>query len=209
MIIKHKDYKRIFETIYSVIKHDTKDVTKSCIQFSMIGAMMLQHHYKLDAKVCMGLAVYYLDDKSVFCYGEREGDLINLSKKNFHAWIIVNDTWIIDFTSPLFPLKAEKEFASNYPYPPTAFQKHLDSMTTIGDHTNKRGDFYLYFDEDFTRSVAERFAARPFNVDCARICVNWYKKPPFNMKKEFPIFDTKTGIMKLTRDRFRIVGNFE
>jgi len=211
--IKNKDYKRIFETIYSTIKRqDEIDITKSCINFSIIGAMILQKHYKLDAKICMGMASYCFDDMKCLTYGEQTKDQIKLSRNNFHAWIVVDnnhDGWIIDFSCPIFPLIIKKELNQEYKCPSTAFQRKISSMAQDGSELKKRGDFYLYHDLDMTKKVVEKFTSRPYNTDTVSVCLKWYKKPHLNMKKNIDFIDTKTGYGRLTKESFRIVGNFE
>ena len=99
-----EDYSRIFRTIYSVLLSENARIHNSCIWFSLIGAAILDEHYKLNPKVFMGIAAYMVDDstKSVLTFAEENGERLRCTETGFHSWIMANDV-IIDFTSPLFP----------------------------------------------------------------------------------------------------------
>jgi len=164
--------------------------------------------YKLNAKVQAGVAAYCLAEDFIFIYGAPVGEnSYGVFGDNLHAWIHV-DGWVIDFTAPLIPLKVRKESGYILNIPQTAFQRKTSEMALSGDALKKRGDFILAFDPVLTDRLVDKFLEAPFHTDLVQGCLDWYKKPPFKMKK-VTCYDTKLGASTMELKDCRVVGNFQ
>ncbi|MGX0975620.1 hypothetical protein ACSSVY_001330 [Roseovarius sp. MBR-51] len=54
MLIKLKEYERIFQIVSAVVESEGGDPAHSCIHYSLFGANILVDHFRLDAKVRCG-----------------------------------------------------------------------------------------------------------------------------------------------------------
>jgi hypothetical protein len=57
------DYQRIYQVIYNVIAAAEGRAHRACSFFTVVGATLLREHYKLEATISAGLAVYQLDSR--------------------------------------------------------------------------------------------------------------------------------------------------
>ena len=207
-LIPERDYKRIFNTIYSVLLSEDAKINKSCVYFSVIGSLILQTHYNINAKVYMGIATYMLEETNelVLAFAENNGEQLVCSENGFHSWIIANN-WVIDFTSPLFP-KMINERNKTFSCKSKMFQKSIDSMCCSADKLKVNGDFFLYNDPNYTKEMMDYYTNHIFNIDIANICCQWYRRPPLNMKKAIPISNAVGKIKKVPLKSFQVTGSW-
>jgi len=205
-LIPLEDYCRIFRTIYSVLLNENARTTHSCIWFSLIGAAILNEHYKLNPKVFMGIAAYMLDDssQSVLTFAEKDGDRLICSETGFHSWIKTNDV-IIDFTSPLFPTMIKAPDGKSL-CQPRMFQRDIETMATSPRELTVTGDFFLSADANLTNDLIDDFIAVPMNMDLLNICSSWYRRPPSEMPQMIGITDGRGAINNLYLQRFEVSG---
>jgi hypothetical protein len=206
--ISERDYKRIFSTIYSILLSEDAKINNSCIYFSIIGSLILQTHYKINAKVYMGIAAYMLQETEelVLAFAENKDENIFCSENGFHSWIVANDC-VIDFTAPLFP-KMIKERNRIFLCESKMFQKHLNLMCCSADKLKVNGDFFIRNDHEFTEEMIDHYTSYPVNIDLANICCEWYRRPPLNMKKAISISNAAGKIKKVPLKSFQITGHW-
>lgn len=174
MIIKLKDYERIFQIIAAVVESEEGNPAHSCIYFSLFAANILSDHFKLDAKVRCGLAVYHLgDDDEVLCFGEASDNGISGTEDGFHCWVQVDD-WLLDFMAPTFRDLLRTDFTSR----PKMFQKKLKDMAEHPNSMKKAGDFYFRHEQKVADTVLLPVCERLGVQDLAGLCSQWFAKSP-------------------------------
>ncbi len=203
-LIPLEDYCRIFQTIYSVLLNEKARIYHSCIWFSLIGAAILDEHYKLNPKVFMGIAAYMVDDssQSVLTFAEKNGDRLVCSESGFHSWIKANDV-IIDFTSPLFPTMIKSPDGKSL-CKSKMFQRNIETMVASPRELAVTGDFFMSPDAKLTNDLVDDFIAIPLNMDLLNICSNWYRRPPSEMPKKIGITDGRGSINNLHLQHFEV-----
>lgn len=206
-IISERDYKRIFETIYSVLSFDSKDINKECIKFNSIGAIILNTHHKLDAKLYAGKVIFKLNDAVHMAFGEIIEDKFKANNEHFHTWIGVDD-WIIDFTAPLHANIFKQNF-KDIDCKPYMFQATINQIYTDDDFlegNNRR--FYLGFDEKKYNEIINEAPSNLLFRDQTELCYKWYKKYPSAIKKYLLVEDENKKEIKIYYQNYNIQGNF-
>lgn len=210
LVIPFVDYKRIFRTIYSILLHENPgQMNHSCVPFSIIGAFILHEHYKINAKVSMGIASYLLDEEkmNVLAFAEKEESHLTCSQNGFHSWIEANES-IIDFTAPLFP-KIIKIIDQKASCKSKMFQKPLKNMRVSVSDLKKTGDFFVGKDIVLSDQMVDKFLSRPLHTDLIEICCKWYKRPPRRMLESIGISNSSGNIKKVTLKPFYIQGSWQ
>lgn len=119
MLIKLKEYERIFQIVTPVVESDEGEISRACIYYSLFGANILAHRFKLNAQVRCGFAVYHLGgDHQVLCFGEETEKGVSGTQNAFHCWVEAGD-WVLDFMAPTFGKIIQNDFTSQ----PMMFQK--------------------------------------------------------------------------------------
>lgn len=205
-LVPLEDYCRIFRTIYSVLANEDAKIHHSCIWFSLIGAAILHKHYKLNAKVFMGIAAYMVDasSQSVLTFAEKDGARLVSSEGGFHSWIMADDI-LIDFTSPLFPTMIKtpdgKPLCQS-----KMFQRNIGTMASSPRELAVTGDFFMSANSKLTNDLIDDFIAVPLNMDLLNICSSWYRRPPSEMPPMIGITDGRGAINNLHLQRFEVRG---
>jgi len=179
MIIKLKEYERIFQIISAVIESEDRDPAHSCIDYSLFGANILADHFQLNPKVRCGLATFHLgEDDQVLCFGEVTDDGVSGTPEGFHCWVEANG-WVIDFMAPRFRELKETKFTSH----PKMFQKKLSEMAQHPNDMTKAGDFFFSHEQELADSILPPICEHLVMQDLANLCSQWFKKPP----KKIPV----------------------
>ena len=186
MLIKLKDYERIYKVINSIVRNEGADPSVCCIFFSAYGAYILSKHFKVNAYPRAGLAAYHLGGVgNALIFGEEcEGGFTG-ENEAFHCWVEA-DGWAIDFMAPAFSL-IDKKMA----IPPKMFQKPLSEMAESPFDLAQSGDFYLSSTPEVTARKMSILSKSMAYSDLADICAQWFKKSPKKMHKSIPIADAK------------------
>jgi hypothetical protein len=172
------DYQRVYQVIYSVLHAAEGAAHRACIFFTVVGVTLLREHYKLNATISAGLAVYKLHPDRVLYFGRREGDQLAADGDAFHAWVEV-DGYAIDFMAPLFTDVAQEE---GWPrVPRRMFQRPLVTMKAL-DEITEPGDFMLQHDQQTASEIIDHFGARAAHFDLMKVCQAWFEKPPRQLR---------------------------
>jgi len=187
MLLKLKDYERIYKVVNSVVKNEGADPSICCIFFSAYGACILSKHYNLNAVPKAGLAAYHIGgNNDALVFGEKHQGYFSGEGEAFHCWVEV-DGWVIDFMAPAFSeLNGGKKSI-----PSKMLQKPLTEMAASVHELRKTGDFYL---ESTTKSTEKHLKILSTSMaygDLANLCVQWFKKYPKKMPKTIIIGDNK------------------
>lgn len=189
MLIKMKDYERIYKTINAIILNEGADPTVSCTFFAFYGAKILKDHYKIDAKAVAGSCCYHLGNDNALTFGEFSGDELVSNSNAFHGWIIA-EGWLVDFMAPVFPDIMKKQ-NPNLSLPSKMMQKRIEQMSSEVINLGESGEFYFLIDPEMIKDRVSYLSSSPAFADLAYICSKWYKKPPKKMIKAIPISDGK------------------
>lgn len=193
------DYRKIFNTIHSILVSEDADLNHSCLFYSLFGALILNTHYKIKAKAFAGFAAYKIgeaEDELLVFAEDKEGKVIS-SEKGFHSWIQVEE-WLIDFSAPQFP-KLIESMGLRCHCTAKMFQKPIAAMADSPNNLKVIGDFFLYPNLELTNELVDHFVAFQGYIDLANICNQWYRKPPQKMLESVPVSDGlgNINIMKL------------
>ena len=198
MLLKLKDYERIYRVINSIVINENADPSISCIFFSVYGSYILSKHYKINAFPKAGLAAYHIGtNNDVIMFGEEYDGIFTGERDAFHCWIEA-DGWVIDFMAPAFPqLKSVRSSIDS-----KMFQKPLSSMAASAHELRHSGDFYLESTSKSTVKHMSVLSESPVYSDLAEICVQWFTRPPKNIQTNIIIGDAKGN-----KNSVALVGN--
>jgi hypothetical protein len=153
-LIPRADYQQLFRTIYTILRHEKADLTRSCVGFNVIGAVLLNEFYGIDARPVAGIAAYCVcaEPKAAIVFAsERDGMLVP-DDSGFHCWIETKD-WIIDFATPIFPLIVKEQ---NVPDPgPKMMQRKITSAKESANDLAAEGDFFCSSQPRFYNACIE------------------------------------------------------
>lgn len=187
MLIKLRDYERIFQIISAVIDSEDGDPAHACIQFSLFGANILKDHFRLEAKVRCGLAAYHLgEDDQVLCFGEQSAEGLAGTEEGFHCWVEV-DGWLLDFMAPKFGDLMKTEFTAR----PKMFQKKHSEMILHPNDMAHAGDFFLRHDQELADHILTPICEHLGMQDLAGLCSQWFKKTPKTIPMSAATVDQK------------------
>ena len=205
LLIPRADYQRIFRTIHSVLANETMDLTKCCVAINVIGATLLNRFYKLDARPFAGLAAYCVKQGSAILFASERDGILEPTDGGFHCWIETQD-WVIDFTTPLFPLLVQ---GTAMPNPGSKMmQRTFRSAKGSPKELAESGDYFVHADLDFTKQVLTRFAEKQGHHDLISICEKWYQKPPKPMLPSIGIGNEKGEVREVVLSRQEVVGEW-
>ncbi len=174
MLVKLKDYERIYQIIASIVKSEGVDPAHACTFFSVFGSHLLTSHYKIEAIPRCGLAAFYVGGQhEVLCFGNLTERGVSAQGENFHCWIEAGD-WLIDFMAPEFP----KLFKTEFNITPKMFQKRKTDMVSDVNNMAKEGDFFFAQHPELAVQRLSQFWEKPVYGDLAEICTAWFKKYP-------------------------------
>jgi len=187
VLIKLKDFERIYNVINSVVKNEGADPSVCCIFFSFFGSQILFDHFKLNAQPRAGLALYHVGgENGVIVFGEEAENGFTGEKAAFHSWIEV-DGWALDFMAPAFSQLKNRRSS----IPPKMLQKRLETMSSSPFELSRPGDFYLEATQTSTAKHMSILAQSQAYEDLAIICSRWFRKAPKKMHPNIGISDGK------------------
>ena len=182
------DYKRIFQTIFSLLKSENAKPENCCLLFSYWGSKILAEHYNLKNKVCSGAAAYLIGNrKNVIVFGQNVDNKLVSTSKNFHCWI-ETDTLVIDFMAPIFPEIIYSNFNESG-ITAKMFQRNKCEIVDSLRYMARNGDFLVIANDSLTSELHKRYTISQPYLDLEEICCKWYKKPPYVMPNSIKIED--------------------
>jgi len=203
------DYKRIFNTIYSILLSEDAEMNHSCLFYSILGATILNKQYKINAKVYVGLAALKVDDSedAILIFAEEVNGRVTSTDNGFHSWIETEDEWLIDFSAPQFP-DILKSNGQQHKCGTKMLQKPISDMSSSPNDFKNIGEFFYYPNLDLTNEMIDNFVSIPGYVDLVNICNQWYRKPPRKMIKSFQVSDGRGNLNTVTLNTKSIVGSW-
>jgi Protein of unknown function (DUF2026) len=184
LLIPLPDYVRLFRVMQAVIEKLDADSNKASLFFCMVGAALLQHFYKMEARVIAGSAFFLVDEKSRTILSITKSvdggpSLIESDRKGFHCWLECEGQ-IIDFQALAFPA-ALARMGSPIRIPCQMFQKQKATMSSSLESLNADGnvgDFYLQPNIALTNELVHAFLASLMQMDLMGVCIKWFARPP-------------------------------
>lgn len=205
MLIKLRDFERIYKTINTILLNENADTTAACMFFSVYGAYIISNHYKIDASPVAGLALYNLgEDDAVLGFGKIDDGHVYATSNEFHCWVEGNG-WLFDFMSPNFPQLLSK-IGKTGNISAKMMQKPLNEMSSSPTEFKKIGDFYLQPSHNIAQDVFSTFSENLAFADLAGICSQWFKKTPRKMQKSIIVGDNKGNQNKVNLQGNRLTG---
>jgi hypothetical protein len=211
LIIPMPDYVRIFRVMRAVIERIDADSNEASLFFSMIGAAILRHFYKKEARVLAGAAFFFVDQKShsvlsiaKSANGEIENVIVDSDREKFHCWLECEGQ-IIDFQALAFP-EALARTGSDVRILRQMFQKQKAVMSTSHESLKTIGDFYLQPNIALTNELVRAFFASPLQMDLMRGCMKWFTRPPKKISSGMSMQDSEGGIYEMVLRDVEVVG---
>jgi hypothetical protein len=205
MLIKLRDYKRIFQIISAVIESEDGDPNHACIYYSLFGANILADHFGVDAKVRCGLAMYHLGDGDQgLCFGEASPSGITSTNEGFHCWVEANG-WLLDFMAPKFGNLKKTEFTAR----PKMFQKLVSDMAEDPNNMSHAGDFFLMHSPSLSEPTLKPIVEHLGVQDLAKLCSQWFKKTPKKIHPEVATSDQNGKTRPITLKAVSIRSNWQ
>lgn len=176
-----EDYSRIFNTVHAIVTVAGENINHSCLYFSILGCLVLQENYRIAAQVGVGLAAYRLaQDVPILLRGQETEQGLISSEDGFHAWVETED-WYIDFSAPLIPDICREKMISGI-YKPKMFLKQKCQMAGSLTDMQREGDFLFERNDELRDDMIEDFCADKGRDNMARLCCEWYERPPKQMR---------------------------
>lgn len=205
-VIPLTDYCRIHRVAHGVIEQ-LSSPEKSCIFFSIFGAYILKHVYKINARPVAGAFVLCVDDEpSVASFGKLENDLIISDSEGFHMWV-QTEHHIVDFMSPLFSKSFAKKFESEA-LPPKMFQKLQSTEAESALDLKVVGDFITYPNLDLTHILMAQFLERNDTQDLVQVAETWFGKRRGKTQKHMAMQNDLGEVYKLALPTIKIQGSW-
>ena len=181
MLITQSDYNRIYRVINSLLVNENANPATASMYFSTFGAFILEHHFKIKAKVKSGLAAYNFDGKHILFADQRDDGYVSGAGENFHCWIEADD-WAIDFMAPAFSQRMP-----GLAIAPKMFQRPLSSMRPSINDLSQSGDFFYRSEPDATSRRFADWRKTPMIGDLASLAANWFRKSPRKMQASITV----------------------
>lgn len=204
MLIKLRDYERIFQIISAIIESEEGDPRHACIQYSLFGANILVSHFGVNAKVRCGLAAYHLgDDDQVLCFGEQKSSGVMSTTEGFHCWVDA-DGWLIDFMAPKFGEIRKTHFTAR----PRMFQRRSSEMAAHPNDMTHAGDFFLNHNPELSESIMMPVVEQLGIQDLAKLCSQWFRKTPKSIQMTVASVDQNGKMRPATLKAVSIKSNW-
>lgn len=176
LLLTLPEYRRIYEVIYSVL--DSRANTPyACTFFGIVGAFILQEHYKIPARPVAGGFLLCVDSTpSVISIAKNDNGLVTSDIDGFHVWV-QTQTHVIDFMAPIFEESLNgKGFQQTVPR--KMFQRPLSGEAESIDELSAPGDYFTLPNIELTNERVQSFMDRPANMDLLSAANRWFRKYP-------------------------------
>jgi len=203
MLITRSDYERIYRVINSLLINEGADPSVCCMYFSMYGAFLLEHNFKVKAVAYAGVASYHFGENRLL-FGKVAADgYVSAEPDGFHCWIEA-DGWLIDFMAPAFGRLLPGQEA----IPAKMLQKKLSLMADSPSSLQSSGDFFLGKDGRLTVELTQKMASVPMYGDLGDIAAMWFKKSPKKMAASVGVGGISTGLRAVALSGETLVGTW-
>jgi Protein of unknown function (DUF2026) len=202
LLLTLPEYDRIFKVIYSVLD-GRANTPHACMFFSAAGALLLNKHHKIPAKLVAGAFLLQTGQDAAIFIGGKNGNEIVSSETEFHCWI-QTDHHIIDFMSPIFK-ESFKDSSMKTPIARKMFQRLLQDESPSINEMSRSGDFYAIPNIDVTENLVDKITRKLTIMDLLDVCDTWYEKYPKKVP-DMVLLDDLGQVHKLELKGPAIVG---
>lgn len=170
------DYQRITRTVKAILDSEDANTARSCQFFAMMGAAILDKHYRINCKPVFGASFVLLDEtrRNILSYGRLDGDRAVSSSDHYHAWVDTGVS-VIDFMAPLYGDAMQSTL------PRWMLQRQKNELIENLSDLTRRGDSHFVANADLTEEMLQYYLSEPLYCDLIRISTEWYRKPPGKM----------------------------
>jgi hypothetical protein len=203
VLIKRRDYERIYRIINSLLISVGANPTVACTYFAAIGAYILEKHFNINAELKGGFAAYCLGNSNILAFGHCDGKTVDLESESFHCWLEA-DGWVIDFMAPSF---SELD-TPNAKIESKMFQRRLSEMVSSVKDIRKSGDFYFESTHTSTRKSMQAMGTEQIHEDLAEIAVMWFQRVPKKIQGSKTIFNRNGDKMTIDLIGQPLTGNW-
>jgi hypothetical protein len=85
LLITLQEYERIFRVIHGVLRNEKGNLERACLFFGIVGARILERHYKLRATPVVGYSIYKVSADYVLVLGSSP---FKVQKYNFNNQLV-------------------------------------------------------------------------------------------------------------------------
>ncbi|MDM8520513.1 DUF2026 family protein [Anaerolineales bacterium HSG6] len=199
------EYDRIYRSIEGICCATEFPSSRSCIFFSVLGAMILDQIHGLPARIIAGAAYICVDENNEILLGFGADDDFGASDgSRFHCWVEI-DHWIVDFMAPNYKdTLAEQGCVIDLER--RMFQKHDSKMAKTHDELERQGGFLFIGNNDLAHSITDAYSERKDLMSLLEIYQNWYRKWPDKMEDVIHIDDSNGKIIEIRLSDNKIRG---
>lgn len=204
MLIKLKEYERIFQITSAIVDSEGGDPSHSCVYYSLFGANILIEHIQVEAKIRCGLAIFHMgEDGQALCFGESSNDGISATQIGFHCGVEAN-RWVLGFMAPTFGDPLKTEFTSI----PKMFQQKAVKMSSHPNEMTKAGDFYLSHKQELADTILPPIYQRLGVQGLSSLCSQWFKKPPMKIPMSINAIDQNGRVRPVNLKNISLRSNW-
>lgn len=209
------EYTRIHNVVQSLAEHFVKDVGRSCVFFSVIGAVIMHKHYNKNAKViCGGGAVVVAmtpeGPQALSWLTETSDGRLEPTAEGFHAWVEIED-WMIDFMAPnyreaMVGSKLSTPIAVMPVIPRKMFQKPISQVDGGLDKLTRLGRAAFHANQSITMEMLDKAFERPAMEDIINIATTWHKSASMRMEPSITITNDLGKLTTIELIKRELVG---
>lgn len=195
-----EQYKRLYTVIQSLSDNWAKDAGRACVFFSITGAVLMNKHYQLKAKVICGSGAILIDPETgtaLSWFQQNQDGTLTTGINAFHTWIEC-DGWLIDLMAPnyreaLHGATGHATDGTKNPAPTAVprmmLQKPIAQTEGMLDDMKMAGDCVFVPDGVVTKNVIDRAFESPNLGDLLNIALVWHRPLPKRMEPSITITD--------------------
>lgn len=212
--LSFEQYTRIYNVIYSLAQHFTRDEGKECVFYSINGAAIMHAHYGKNAAVVCGLGavvVHRMGDvpTAVSWFMEQPDGSCVATLEAFHCWVEC-DGWVIDFSAPNYQRALETSpmaTKGNVPLiPRKMLQKRFTQTDTSMDQLTRVGRAVFAPSQDITTAIIDKAFDKASTTDIADISCAWHRPLSLPMQQSISIVNDLREITTIPLVKQELVG---
>ena len=188
-------YNRIYNVLFSLAQHFTRDEGRECVFYSINAAAIMHAHYGRNAKVICGLGAVVVHRQgdtptAVSWFTVQPDGRCIATLDTFHCWVEC-DGWVIDFSAPNYQRALDTSPLANERVVPRIprrmLQKPISQVDTAFDRLTRVGRAMFAPDQTVTTSIIDKAFDIPATTDIARIACTMHRPLPHFMPPSITI----------------------
>jgi hypothetical protein len=199
------EYEKIFRILDGTLNYANPGRPPSCLFFNVVGALILNKVYQVEARPRMGTAFINVntDQGAVIAFANMTGSQLEKPSSHeeaFHCWIETEHHYI-DFTAPVY-----SKYPNSFHTPAYMFQKTKALMALSHEYLLKQGDFYLQPNVELTRDRLASGLDSTRLMDFAQISLTWAENSKSKLMPKMLIQASDGERIELKLSDTRVIG---